>query len=80
MNEFSVCQFFTNGTHEYVRRFVSDEEAVKSAQHYCQSIAVKLGMVDRVIITDGGDQTVFEWQKGKGVTWPKEAEGFEPKS
>lgn len=28
--EFSVCQFFKDGLHEYVRRFVGAEEAVKA--------------------------------------------------
>jgi hypothetical protein len=27
-------------------------------------------MTKRVIITDGGDYCVFEWQFGKGIVWP----------
>jgi hypothetical protein len=69
--EFSVCQFFDNGEQEWVRLFVSAEEAVKAACHYCTSVAAQLGFVERVIITDGGDCTVFEWQKGIGITWPE---------
>lgn len=68
--EFSVCQFFDDGTHEYVRRFVTAEEAVKAARHYTENVAARLGLVPRVIITDGGDCTVFEWVRGKGVTFP----------
>ena len=26
--------------------------------------------INRVIITDGGDYTVFEWKRGAGITWP----------
>jgi len=26
---------------------------------------------DRVIITDGGNDTVFWWEHGKGITWPE---------
>ena len=70
MNEFSVIQFFEDGTYEYVRRFVSEEEAIKAVNHYCQSVAVKLGLVSRVIITDGGDCICFEWCSDKGVTFP----------
>ena len=70
--EFSVAQFFVNGTYEYVRRFISAEEAVEAAKHYTDSIAARAGMVTRVIITDGGDFTNFEWQFGKGVTFPPE--------
>lgn len=69
-NEFSVCQFFEDDTFEYVRRFVSAEEAVKTARHYCDNVAVKMGITKRVIITDGGDCCVFEWKAGEGVTWP----------
>ena len=70
-NEYSVCQFFEDGTSEYVRRFVGAEEAVRAARHYTDNVAVKLGLTKRVIITDGGDYCVFEWKLGEGVTWPK---------
>lgn len=70
-NEFSVCQFFDDETYEYVRRFVSPEEAMEAVLHYTTSVAAALGMVQRVIITDGLDNCVFEWKKGEGVTWPK---------
>jgi hypothetical protein len=69
MNEFSVCQFFTDGSYEYVRRWVDAEEAVKAAKHYCTSVGAKLGVVERVIITDGGDCINFEWKRGEGVTF-----------
>jgi hypothetical protein len=68
--EFSVCQFFDNDTYEYVRRFVGSQEAMRAAQHYCTSVGAKLGFTRRVIITDGGDFTVFEWVYGKGVVYP----------
>jgi len=71
--EFSVCQFFIDDTHEYTRRFVSAEEAVQAFSHYTQSVAVKMGLVKRVIITDGGDCITMEWQAGKGPTFPPEA-------
>lgn len=67
--EFSVCQFFDDESYEYVRRFVGAEEAVEAAKHYTSSVAAKLGMVRRVIITDGGDCCCFEWQFGKGITF-----------
>jgi hypothetical protein len=43
-----VCQFFEDDSYEYVRRFVSAEEAVKAADHYCHSVAAKTGIVRRV--------------------------------
>lgn len=68
--EFSVCQFFDNDDYEYVRRYVSAEEAMSAAKHYCNSVGAKLGMTIRVIITDGGDCVNFEWKFGEGVVFP----------
>jgi hypothetical protein len=73
-NEFSVVQFFEDGTYEYVRRFVSAEEATSAAKHYCTSVGVKMGLVKRVIITDGGDCCCFEWIHGQGVVFPPKDE------
>lgn len=67
--EFSVCQFFINDTYEYVRRFVSAEEAVIAFKHYTNNVATKMGIIERVIITDGGDHTNIEWRPDKGFTY-----------
>jgi hypothetical protein len=69
--EFSVYQFLTGGIQERVRHFVSAEEAVEAAFHYTSNVASKLGITERVIITDGGDCLVFEWLKGKGIVFPE---------
>lgn len=68
--EFSVCQFFDDGTYEYVRRNVSAEEAMQAFAHYTHNVATRMGWVKRVIITDTGDCTCFEWQNGLGITFP----------
>ena len=68
-DEFSVCQFFEDNSYEYVRRFVSAKEAVEVAKHYCTSVGARLGTTKRVIITDGGDRTNFEWVYGQGITF-----------
>jgi hypothetical protein len=73
--EFNVVQFFVNGTHEYVRRRVHADEAIAVLQHYCRSIAVQMGVVERVIVTDGGDCCCFEWTAKDGVTFPDEHKG-----
>jgi hypothetical protein len=70
--EFSVCQFFTGGEYEYVRRWVNAEEAMKAFYHYTNNVAVKMGVIERVIVTDGGDCTNAEWKKGLGYTYPPE--------
>lgn len=74
IGEFSVCQFFEDDTYEYVRRYVSAEEAVKAAVHYTSSVGAKLGVIKRVIITDGDDYINLEWVFGKGVTYPPKGE------
>jgi hypothetical protein len=78
--EFSVVQFFLDGSWEKVREFVSAEEAVKAARHYCSSVGARLGTTVRVIIIDGGDHICFEWKFGEGVTFPLETKGFQPKT
>ncbi len=67
--EYSVWQFFTDGTSECVRDHVGAEAAVKAAKHYTGSVAVQMGMIEKVIITDGVDCTCFEWKPGLGVTF-----------
>lgn len=68
--EFSVCQFFENDTYEYVRRWVSAEEAVEASKFYTTNVAARMGITVRVIITDGDDFTNFEWKHGVGITYP----------
>jgi hypothetical protein len=70
-DEFSVCQFFPDGSSEYVRRFVSAREAVEAAKHCTETVGGRIGIVTRIIITDGGDCTCFEWKYGSGITYPK---------
>lgn len=72
--EFSVCQFFPDDSYEYVRRFVTAEEAVAAAKFYTSNVAAQTGLTKRVIITDGGDCVNFEWEFGKGITFPPRKE------
>jgi hypothetical protein len=72
--EYSVCQFFEDGSYEYTRRFVSPEDAVAAFKHYTHSVAARAGMTRRVIITDGGDCTNAEWRYGEGLTYPPQGE------
>lgn len=67
---FSVCQFFQNGTYQYVRRWVSATEAIQAAGHYAQSVGAQLGTTRRVIITDDDDCTNWEWRYGEGIVFP----------
>lgn len=77
--EFSVYQWLDGGIQEKVRAFVDAEEAMSAAQHYTTNVSAALGLTMRVIITDSGDSTVFEWKKGEGVVFPEEYKGWQPK-
>ena len=68
---FSVYQFFSNDTHEPVRRNVSAEEAVKAAQHYMSCVGAQAGTTVRVMITDAEDFCTFDWKRGEGIVFPR---------
>lgn len=68
--EFSVAQFFENGQYGYEIRFVDEETAVKIAKRIIESVGGRIGTTQRVIITDGGDCTVFEWKHSEGIVFP----------
>jgi hypothetical protein len=68
--EFSVCQFFADGTYEYVCRWQTAEQAFDTFQRMTQTLGARLGTTVRVIITDGGDCTNAEWKFGEGLTYP----------
>lgn len=67
--QFSVYQFFPDDTCEAVARFVDACEATETALRLTQTVGARIGTTTRVIITDGGDCTCFEWQYGRGVTF-----------
>jgi hypothetical protein len=68
--EFSVYQFFFDNSNEPVLRHVDVFTAMRMAKRLTQSAGALVGVTQRIIITDGGDFTVFEWRFGPGVTWP----------
>jgi hypothetical protein len=51
-------------------RFVDAETAMKRAANLARGPASLLGIVKRIIITDGGDCTNFEWKHGEGIVFP----------
>lgn len=65
--EYSVYQWFPDGSYERVREWVDIEEAKKAFIHYTNNVATKMGITQRVIVTDGWDCTIAEWVKGKGI-------------
>lgn len=65
--EFSVCQFFEDGSYEYVSRFVTAKEAFDTFLRYTNTVGSRLGTTKKVIITDGGDCINVEWVFGKDI-------------
>jgi len=72
--EYSVCQFFPDGSYEYVRRFVQAEEAVEAFKHYTRCVAARMGVTERVIITDALDCIAMEWTFEGGLIFPTKEE------
>jgi hypothetical protein len=68
---FSVCQFFEDGTYHYWKRNVGVKEALEAAKHLTTNVASRVGITTRVIITDSDDHIAWEWERGKGITFPK---------
>ena len=66
---FKVYQFFTGGKYECVGRDLEDKAAVLMAIDYCERPAARIGVIEKVMITDSGDLCCFEWEYGKGVTF-----------
>lgn len=77
MGEFSVCQFFKDGTSDFEVRFVDHELAVNTFARLCTNVAARVGITRRVIITDGGSFVNMEWQFGQGVTFPPELKNID---
>ena len=68
--EFSVFWWDELGLSYRDACFVDAGTAVHAAKAITDRLAAHEGRVQRVIITDGGDCTVFEWRHGAGVTFP----------
>lgn len=68
-DEFSVYWWDRDGGQHQELRCVDARTAVERAHHLATGPASMLGIVERVIITDGGDFTNFEWKKSEGVTF-----------
>ena len=68
--EFSVYQYFVDGSCERLAHYVEIEEALRLLKHYTTSVGARIGTTRRVIMTDGGDCLAFEWLYGQGVVYP----------
>lgn len=68
--EFSLYWWDPDGSIHEELRFVGAEEAVKRSFTLANGPAAKMGIVKRIMITDGGDFCVFDWNSDAGVIWP----------
>jgi hypothetical protein len=68
--EFSVVEFYDDGVHSYVERDLPAKQAVELARYCVVGASDENSIVKRIIITDGGDYTVFQWERGTGITFP----------
>lgn len=68
--EYSVWWWDPEGRNYRERQFIPLLEAVKLAKSLADRPAGTFGIIKKIMITDGGDHAVFEWQFGKGVVFP----------
>ena len=76
-NEFSVYHYGFEDVQVAEKRFVSADEAMRTVAALIRSPAAQIGVMKRIIVTDGGDFTNFEWKYGEGITFPPELVGKE---
>ena len=69
-DEFSVYVFRPDGVYSRELSFVSAERAVAWARWLAEAADRGVGAVAKILITDGGDHTVFDWRFGEGVVFP----------
>lgn len=71
MDEYAVVLFFPDESYLYEGRGLDAQTAVWLAKECSQRPAAQAGFIRRIIITDQGDHTTFEWKFGVGVTYPR---------
>ena len=70
METFTVSAVFVDGSHLCEGRGLDARDAVALAYDCARRPAARLGIIERVIIVDDGDRTVFEWRYRRGVIFP----------
>jgi hypothetical protein len=73
--EFSVFWWDPKDNYYAEKRHVGMQEAVETAKSLTTRPAALIGIIRKVAITDGGDFTNFQWEFGKGITYPTQADG-----
>jgi hypothetical protein len=68
--EYSVVVWYPDDSYEYVSRWVGGREAVEMAKRLTESVGGRSGLIAKVAVTDGADDTNFLWEYGKGIVFP----------
>jgi len=68
--EFSVHAFLKDGRNWPVVRFVDAASAMHAAKRATEATLGPVTKATRIIVTNGADETILEWKRGEGVTWP----------
>ena len=69
LNQFSVYWWDREGNQHSEMRWVNVKQAVDAANRLANGPGNVIGIVERVIITNGGDDICFEWRLGEGVVF-----------
>jgi hypothetical protein len=67
---FDVWLFYSSGYHDKAEEELPADAAVAAAKRFSESVGAKTGLLEEIRITDSGDYCVFQWQHGKGITFP----------
>lgn len=73
-NQYSLYIFDEDGRSIRPYLLIGLNEVMASTMQLITSPLAVTGMFHRIIITDGGDSTIFEWQYGKGIVYPPSIE------
>jgi len=69
---FSVYVFFPDDSWQKEGEGLDVVGAMRLVSQLSHSVGARMGMVQRIIITDSGDSTCLEWKPGLGITFPKD--------
>jgi len=67
---FNVVCFYEDESYSYEQRAVTLERAMEAFKNYSVSVASRMGVLTRIVMTDMLDRTCVEWINGKGIVFP----------
>lgn len=70
--EFTVYQFFIGGQCAPATEPLKARTALREAKELTATLGARIGSTCRIVITDAGGGTVWEWRYGHGVVFPRE--------